>query len=86
MRPGWGIINMRIQAGASGPYRGAGAIQLTNKEGYEAFDKYLTKNLKGYNGEIMKSNEPYKVVAEKYTWTSAAWVWAEFKGNKARVD
>ncbi len=75
-----------IQAGVSGPYRGAGAMQLTNKEAYEAFDKYLTKNLKGYNGEIMKSNEPYKVIAEKYAWMSAAWVWSEFKGNKARVD
>ncbi|HEX3076033.1 MAG TPA: hypothetical protein VHQ24_04115 [Lachnospiraceae bacterium] len=65
---------------------GAGAIQLTGYDNYDKFDKYLKANLKGYNGEIMKSLDPYKVVAQKYAWMAAAWYWTEERPIKEKLD
>jgi hypothetical protein len=75
-----------IQSGSSKKYRGAGAIQLTGYDNYDKFDKYLKANLKGYNGEIMKSLDPYKVVAQKYAWMAAAWYWTEERPIKEKLD
>ncbi len=72
---GLGISNY-IQMGSKGqPYCGAGAIQLTGKDNYKDFDKYLLENKKGYNGEIMKTPIPSDIVASKYAWIAAAWYW-----------
>ncbi|WP_310605497.1 cellulose binding domain-containing protein [Anaerosporobacter sp.] len=75
-----------IQGGSSYKYRGAGALQLTGEENYKSFDDYLRGNMNGYKGEIMKSANPYKVVAEKYAWMSAAWIWANLTPSKRRLD
>ncbi|WP_442871557.1 hypothetical protein [Anaerosporobacter sp.] len=45
-----------------------------------------TYKLKGYKGEIMNSANPYRVVAEKYAWMSAAWFWTDLKPCKKRLD
>ena len=75
-----------IQSGGKGKFRGAGVIQLTGEYNYAEFDEYLKENMKGYDGEIMKSSASYKVVAEKYAWVAAAWFWTEGKPIKERLN
>ena len=55
-------------------YRGAGYIQLTWKEDYYKFAKYI--------GDDDILNKGYSYVAINYPWESAGWYWSKLKKNK----
>ena len=58
-------------------YRGAGYIQLTWKENYYKFAKYI--------GDDDILNKGYSYVAINYPWESAGWYWSELKKINTKI-
>ena len=70
-----------IQTGTDHPWKGAGYIQLSNRDNYQAFSDYLTNDGREDPRIMSSSYNPQEIIEDYYAWEASGWWW-DFRDNR----